>query len=226
MTIRRIARIKEIIGRFSRLRASQGFCSATISSVRTIVGGLFSCSDCFLYACSLDKPLPIIEPISNLLFREAQVSDLCLFEEVKQPSDVLWYETLLERKRVCVMAFKEEELAAHGWFSVEVDPVTERTYVPLAQDEAFIFDLFTLPSFRRQGIQSALLHHMLELIKERGYRRALSLVRVGNTASSNLHEKLGFQVVSRFAKVRVLGLVFFRFRPNLFGRAGSVVRWF
>ena len=108
---------------------------------------------------------------------------------------------------------------------MQIDPALERTYVPLAADEIFIFDLFTQPDFRRRGIQSQVLHRILTLGREKGLTRALSLVAVDNHPSLKLHEKHGFTVISRFTKRRMLGLVRFSFHPNPFGQAGTVIRW-
>jgi ribosomal protein S18 acetylase RimI-like enzyme len=225
MSILLTAKLRDILGDFNHIWASEGLCSATVNLVRVAGQRLFFRGDCFLYARSLEEPISIVKSINGLFFREAQIGDLHLFEAMKVPSHVLWYKMLLEKERVCVVASKDNQLAAYGWFTSEVDPVVERTYVPLAQDEIFVFDLFTMPTFRCQGIQSALFQQMLQLARKRGYKRALSLVMVDNLPSLNLHDKLGFQVISRFTKVRVLGLVRFYFRPNLFGKAGDVVRW-
>jgi L-amino acid N-acyltransferase YncA len=220
-----IAKLREIIDNFGQVRTSQGLRSATVHLLRVAKQRLFFRGDCFLYARSLEESIPITQSINGLILREARISDLHLFEALKKPSDLLWYRMLLERGRSCVMALEDNQLVAYGWFTLEVDPLVERTYVPLAQDEIFIFDLFTRPAFRHRGIQSVLLQYMLELARKRGYKRALSLVVVDNVPSLNLHDKLGFQVVSRFTKVRVLGLVRFCFRPNLFGKAGDIVKW-
>ncbi|RKY23079.1 MAG: hypothetical protein DRP83_09835 [Planctomycetota bacterium] len=82
------------------------------------------------------------------------------------------------------------------------------------------FKLKTDAEFIQSPIQ-----HMLELGKEKGYKRALSLITVDNTPSLNLHDKLGFQIICRFTKIRILGWVRFYFHPNPFGKAGDVIRW-
>lgn len=222
---RRFAKLAELLNRFDRARKSRGLPVAALNLIRALARGVFFAGDCFLYAHSLGELPPIPRPLDDLVLRRANATDLRLFEGTTQPSDIIWYRTLLEKDRVCILAFRGEQLVAYGWFTPQVDPRIERTYVPLASDEIFVFDLFTLPPFRRQGIQSALLRHILQLAGKARCRRVLSLVSVDNLPSVNLHERFGFQVISRFTKIRLLGLVYFRFRPNLFGRAGNVVRW-
>jgi ribosomal protein S18 acetylase RimI-like enzyme len=222
---RRWAKLKEVIRSADQVRTSQGLYAAAYSFVRNLKRQLFFRGDCFLYARWLNEGMPPGPAIDDLEFREAGLDDLHFFETVQTHSDVLWYQLLLERERSCIMALKNNQLVAHGWFTSQLDPVVERTYVPLAADEIFVYDLYTRPAFRRQGIQSGLLQHILELAGKRGCKRALSLVEVDNDPSVNLHEKLGFQVISRFTKVRILGLVRFYFRPNPFGKAGNLIRW-
>jgi ribosomal protein S18 acetylase RimI-like enzyme len=222
---RRIAKLMRIVKSFEGARTSQGLYPA-IMKLLSFVKQLFFRGDCFLYARSLEEEIPVTADINNLVIREAQVSELPLLSAAKNdPSDAVWYNELQERQRCCVLALKANQLVAFGWYTAEVDPAIDRTYVPLARDEIFIFDLYTVPTFRRQGIQTVLLQQMLERARKRGYKRALSLVRVDNLPSTNLHEKLGFHIISRFTKVRVLGLVRFYYRPNIFGKAGSLVRW-
>jgi ribosomal protein S18 acetylase RimI-like enzyme len=222
---RRWAKLKEVIRTANQVRASQGLSAAASSFVRNLKRQLFFSGDCFLYARWLNESMPPRPAIDNLEFIEAGPDDLHFFEEVQTQSDVLWYKLLLERKRSCIMALKNNQLVAYGWFTTQLDPLVERTYVPLAEDEIFVYDLYTKPAFRRQGIQSSLLQHILELAGKRGCKRALSLVQVGNDPSVKLHEKLGFHVISRFTKVRILALVRFYFRPNPFGKAGNLIRW-
>ena len=193
--------------------------------VRSAKQFLFWRSDCILYACSLKQPISSGKSTVDFTFVEMQISDLHLFATMKKSSDMFWYKTLLKEGRVCILALKEHQLAAYGWVSSKADPVIERTYVPLAQDQVFIFDLFTKPAFRRQGIQSALLRHILELSRQKGYKRALSLVRDDNVPSLNLHHKLNFQAVCHFTTIRIMGWVRYSFHPNPFGKAGSVTRW-
>ncbi len=222
---RRTARLKEALDRFDRVRVSQGLGLAMATLTQTITRWFFFRGDCFLLARSLEGAMPTAHPIDGLTLKEIQSGDLGLFTGMKNPSDLLWYESLLAKGRSCIAARLDDELAAYGWFTSQVEPAVERTYVPLAPGDVFIFDLFTRPEFRRRGIQSAVLGRILALGREKGYTRALSLVRVNNAPSLNLHTKLGFQTICRLSQTRVLTLVRFYFRPNLFGKAGDVIRW-
>ncbi|MCP4538171.1 MAG: GNAT family N-acetyltransferase [Chloroflexi bacterium] len=224
-THRRTAKLKETREHFDQIRTSQGLYPAVAELAQTVTQWLFFRGDCFLVTCSLQELAPIVQPVNELVLKQVQLGDFHLLTTMKTTSDTIWHKMLLERERSCVVALKDEQPVAYGWFTPKVDPRVERTYVPLSRDEIFIFDLFTRPAFRRQGIQSALLRHILELGQKKGYKRALSLIAVTNTPSLNLHEKLGFQTICRFTRIRVLGWVRFSFHPNPFGKAGNLVRW-
>ncbi len=224
MTPRQRAKLEEKFAEFRCAWSSQGLGAAILTLARAVWQWLYFRGDCFLYARSLEEQLLTPEVASNVVIREANVGDLGLFESVKKASDVLWYKTLLDRGRSCIVALKNGQLVAHGWFTATVDPAIEHTYVPLAQDEIFIFDLFTVPNMRHQGIQRILLNHMFQIAQQKGHKRVLSLVMVDNAPSLKLHDRLGFRVISRFTKIQFLRIAGFYFRPNLFGRAGNVIK--
>ncbi|RLC85885.1 MAG: hypothetical protein DRJ03_10395, partial [Chloroflexi bacterium] len=156
-THRRMAKLKEALEHFDQIRTSQGLYPAVVRSVRVITQWLFFRGDCFLMTCSLQEAAPIVQPVNGLVLKQVRLSDLHLLATMKKSSDMLWYKMLLERGRSCVVALRDDQPVAHGWFTPKVDPSVERTYAPLSRDEVFIFDLFTRPAFRRQGIQSTLL---------------------------------------------------------------------
>lgn len=221
---RRTEKIREITGEFKQTRETEGLLAALGMLARLAKEVLFFQGDCHLYARPL-APSFAVDTTKGLSFQWGTLADLGLFQDVQQQSDVAWYRELLEQQRSCLMAIKEGKLAAYGWFSTQVEPALERTYVPLSEGDIYIFDLYTLPDFRRQGIQGRLVKEMLNLAGAEGYKRALSLVSIDNIPSIRLHEKLGFEVLSRFRKIRFLGFVRFTFRPNIFGKAGDIIRW-
>jgi ribosomal-protein-alanine N-acetyltransferase len=63
-------------------------------------------------------------------------------------------------------------------------------------DELHINNLAVLPEFRRAGIGSALLHHVLRHGAESGAQRATLEVRQSNDAARLLYERFGFTVAS------------------------------
>ena len=96
--------------------------------------------------------------------------------------------------------------AGHRWFVARVDGrVTAARWVavdsghmeetgfsfPLAPDEAYVYDAFTAPAARRQGISRALLGAVLARLSAEGRRRALNAYRPEDPAGRALMHDLG-----------------------------------
>ena len=64
----------------------------------------------------------------------------------------------------------------------------------LVFDEIHINNLAIRPSFRAQGIGTALLHHVLAEAKDLGARRATLEVRASNETARRVYERLGFYI--------------------------------
>ena len=223
---RRIIRLRDSLDDFRRVRVTHGLRPAIARWLRTVIGWFFFRGEYFLVVVPLEL-ITRLEPRMALTIRLMETDDLSRFAELKNktPAELLWYRTLLERGRSCVIALCDDQLAAYGWFTTQVEPAVERTYVPLSSGDMFIFDLFTRPEFRRRGVQSALMGWMLEWGQTGGLTRALSLIRTDNLPSLNLHAKLGFQTLCRCTHTHFLGWSKFRFSPNPFGKAGNVIKW-
>ncbi len=158
-------------------------------------------------------------PISldgNIIVREAGLVDLLLFEKIAESSELAWWRDLLEKGRHCVIVLRDDQLLAYGWFSLEVDPHIDRVFVPLADDEGYLFDLYTLPHSRQQGLQKLLHLYILHLMHSLNCNRVFSLVEVNNLPSLEFHRKMGYQILSRLTRICVLGWVYFGYNPNPF----------
>jgi ribosomal-protein-alanine N-acetyltransferase len=65
------------------------------------------------------------------------------------------------------------------------------------QDELHILNVATAPLFRRRGIASALMNHVLARSVKGGMERAFLEVRAGNAGAVALYQSFGFATVSR-----------------------------
>jgi ribosomal-protein-alanine N-acetyltransferase len=62
----------------------------------------------------------------------------------------------------------------------------------IAVDEVQIINLATDASFRRRGVAAKLLHHAIDIFREKGCRTVILEVRPSNHAALLLYEKFGF----------------------------------
>jgi len=224
VTKTRLAILNEILTDINNIRKSRGIFSALVHMWKFIKAHLFYSKDNILFVRSLEDTLPDVRLVEGLTIREATVDDLHLFQSIKKPSEIMICKRLLEEKAICLIALKDKQLASYVWFASEVDPSVHLLYLPLAQDEGYSFDVYTLPAFRRQGVQSALHLRMFQLLRERGYRRVFTLVEVDNYASLRMDSKL-YQVIGRLIRIKVFRLIYFRYHPKLPGEARHIIKW-
>ena len=64
----------------------------------------------------------------------------------------------------------------------------------LVFDEIHINNVAVRPEFRRQGLGTALMHHVLAEARRLGARRATLEVRASNDGARRLYERLGFYI--------------------------------
>ena len=60
-------------------------------------------------------------------------------------------------------------------------------------DIGHVEDVYVRPSYRRQGVATALVHHLAAAFRERGVEHIALDVDVGNDAARTLYERLGFR---------------------------------
>lgn len=224
MVKRRLAAFNELIAEIGKTRESQGTFPALARVFKIIKAHLFLVSDAILFARSLDDTLPDVQLDDALTIREATMDDLVLFEPTSTPSEMMYIRTELAGEARCLIALKNGQLASYLWFTPQVVPSVHFLYLPLAPDEVYVYDGVTPPAFRRQGIQRRLHEWMFHLLRESGYRRALTLVGVGNYPSLQMDSTL-YRVIGRIVGIKVFRLMYFRYYPKVSGRPRRVTRW-
>lgn len=96
--------------------------------------------------------------------------------------------TRLASGRRCFGAWARGQLAAFGWVSRTAECIGEQEReIRMPPHDAYIWNCETLPEFRGQRLYSALLSHMVSVLRAEGVRR----VWIG-TALSNTHSLRGF----------------------------------
>ncbi len=63
------------------------------------------------------------------------------------------------------------------------------------EDEGHILDLAVHPDFRRRGVATSLVRHVLEELRLKGSRFVYLEVRTSNNAAKELYERFGFRIV-------------------------------
>ena len=100
--------------------------------------------------------------------------------------------------------------AKNGYYVVAVEEGEIRAWVLVGtnrdyfsqQEQGFIYDVYTLPEGRRQGLAKRLMKLALEQLREQGYEQVRLNVFAGNPAR-DLYEELGFEEYSSVLALRL-----------------------
>lgn len=111
--------------------------------------------------------------------------------------------------RRCFAGRVDGKLAVYGWVSTGAECVgeMEREIRP-GPGEAYVWDCFTLPAYRRQGLYSALLSHIKISLTNEGCRRIWIGSNMENEPSLRGFARAGFRPVAYQTYLRLAELSF------------------
>ena len=95
------------------------------------------------------------------------------------------------------------------WTDAEVPtdrqhPAVERLGIPLGPGEVLYFDFFLEPGSRGDGTSAEFVHHLTQLLRDRGYARAYGSVDADNIGGRVLWKIIGCEDLRRYRCVRIL----------------------
>jgi ribosomal protein S18 acetylase RimI-like enzyme len=128
----------------------------------------------------LTEALPPQRPAPGIVAREATIDDVHLFED---------QESFLKRFREghrCFAGIEERSgrLANYRWVNSTAAFVPELDrHLILKTGEVYIYDLNTLPDFRRRGIDAYTRHYTYSYLRDEGYTRVLAYIHGDNQPS-------------------------------------------
>jgi ribosomal protein S18 acetylase RimI-like enzyme len=106
----------------------------------------------------------------------------------------------------CLGMKKQDEIAAFAWFSS--NECRDICYpFKMKENEAYLYDLYVLKSFRRKNLATILNYKRYEILKGSGRTNYYSIVERSNIPSFRLKQKMG-------GKVLFLGLCIVLFRKH------------
>ena len=102
------------------------------------------------------------------------------------------------------VAKSEEAIVAYGWISTEAECIGEmEREIRLQPGEAYIWDCFTYPEYRRQRLYSALLSHINTTLAGEGCRRIWIGSNLENRPSLRGFANAGYRPVSQITYLRL-----------------------
>lgn len=106
------------------------------------------------------------------------------------------------RGDLCVVAYKHGKIAHVRWAALSPLPSWGDYTVHLAPDEAYTYDGYTVPAFRRQGISSEARTFLITYLMQQGIRCTYSDIRVDNIHTQPMRIKR-----VREGRSRLLGVI-------------------
>lgn len=98
----------------------------------------------------------------------------------------------------------EGSIAAYGWVSWDAECVGEMgRQISLKPDEAYVWDCFTLPPYRRNRLYSGLLSHMNTTLADEGFRRIWIGSNLENRPSLRGFDNAGYQPAAQMTHFRI-----------------------
>ena len=189
-----------------------GWPAAVRSLTRRIGQLFFSTVEFAVLARSLDEPIGCSEPRASVEVRQGIPQDMPRIGNLVSPSYRKRHEQLFARDdSICFVATHEQEIVAWCWVSKEF---VHRAPLQLALTEGYVHGVYTVPGYRRLGIQAVLLAHCAAWAHEQGHRRLIALVNVGNGASRGMFSKAGYRQIGQLNRSHILWWYRFRQKPT------------
>lgn len=104
----------------------------------------------------------------------------------------------------CVGMFDHGQLIAFAWYDPQ-ECNYEGWRFPLQDDEAYLFDAFTLTPWRGKGAAPFLRYRVSQILAEQGRTKLFSVSIRTNRAALRFKEKLGAKIVARGWVVELFG---------------------
>lgn len=162
-----------------------------------------------IWTFDLEGPAPVVAPLLETSFRRAGQKAVLELTSSPAGNGSLNANTLHEMRRRlkagrhCYAAWVEGMPAAYGWVSFNEEFVGELDLrLRLLPGEAYIWDCFTLPDFRRRRLYSSLLVHIAGELRAQKYRRVWIGADLDNTASQRGIARAGFLHVADLVEER------------------------
>jgi Acetyltransferase (GNAT) family len=180
-----------------------------------------------IWAVHIDEPRPIIKPAISATFRRLGPESTSPLAAITSGSTRDEIQQRFETGRRCYAAYVGNQLAAYGWVSFDEEYLGELNLrIRLLQGEAYIWDCYTLPPFRKNHLYSALLDYMIRQLQADLLCRVWIGANLDNIASQRGIACAGFRPVADMVVARVLAmrLVSVQGRPGIDENVISEVR--
>jgi GNAT superfamily N-acetyltransferase len=149
-------------------------------SLKRVVRPAFKIGSLVFIECDLLAPMPERRTVPGIIIREARIEDVPLFADRNR-----FLDRMSENHR-CFMGIEEStgKLTNFRWISTYPTYIPElQRYLLLRPGEAYVYDLQTMPEFRRRGIDAYTRHFIYSYLRDIGYTKVYAYIHGDNHPS-------------------------------------------
>jgi ribosomal protein S18 acetylase RimI-like enzyme len=149
-------------------------------SLRKLVRPAMKLGSLVFTECDLTKPFPEAKAVAGIILREGTIKDAPIF------ADPELARTRFRQGHRSFMGIEEKtgKLANYRWVNTSAAYIPElERYLILGPKDAYVYDLNTLPEFRRRGIDACTRHYTYSFLRDSGYTRIYAYIHGDNRAS-------------------------------------------
>jgi hypothetical protein len=149
-------------------------------SLRKLVRPAVKVGSLVFTECDLTEPLPSARSVAGIAVREGTIEDTPLF-----PDPELARMRFRQSQR-CFMGIEEKtgKLTNYRWVNTAAAYIPELDrYLIMGPRDAYVYDLNTLPEFRKRGIDGYTRHYTYSFLRDSGYTRIYAYIHGDNRAS-------------------------------------------
>jgi GNAT superfamily N-acetyltransferase len=169
-----------------------------------------------VFVISLDKDIPTPKPRLPVEIRLATETDLGLLKGLLPPSQLHELFHIHAHGRLIFLAFDGERPTGYCWATPQVEFTIDNLKMRLQPGDIYGGMAYTLPGYRRKGIQTTLQLFRMRYLKELGYKRIIAIVEDDNQASLIMHGKVGFTEADRLIFKRIIWKRIYRYQAGKF----------
>ncbi len=150
-----------------------------------------------LWVMHLDWPMPDrVVPLIPAIFVGVGPEATYMLAHTIGPDGLTEAQRRFASRRRCYAAMVGDDLAAYGWVTFDKERIGEMgVCFHLVPGEAYIWDCVTVPSYRRCGLYTALLAHIVDELRVEGLCRIWIGADGDNLPSQKGIARVGFQPV-------------------------------
>jgi GNAT superfamily N-acetyltransferase len=177
-----------LLARTHEIYRNNGSKDLSIRVLRRLVSPVLRVGSVYFLDRDLNTLLPPPQPVCGITIRQATANDVHLFDGMNDAHRLIAQaRDRLNRGHLWFVAIEDStrRLAHYRWVSTTTALIPElNRHIICAPQEAYFYDLYTLPEFRRRGIDGYSRQTIYEYVRrELGIRRILVYICADNHPS-------------------------------------------